>query len=85
VKRAHHIIVLERNGKEFVVLGMSFPPKGQKPIGYDAETYIEVEPDAYMVVAEDTPEARSPFRHPTKEDAERWAAKLPVSRVEFIP
>ena len=82
--RAHYIVILERDGLELVVFGMSYPSKGQKPLGYNPEGYIEVEPDVYMMVGIDNDDLSPPFPYPTKEDAERWAKKV-GGRVEFIP
>jgi hypothetical protein len=82
---AYYVVVFERDGQELVFLGVSYPPRGQKPIGYDPATYIEVIPDVYMMVGVEDSKTNIPFPCPTKANAERWAARIPGAHVEFVP
>jgi hypothetical protein len=86
---AHWIVIVQHEGEERVVLGMCYPPHGQKPIGYDPKTYFEVTSDAggpvYLMVGKEDGEFCIPFPCPTKEDAQRWAELVPGAQVEFVP
>jgi hypothetical protein len=91
---AHWIVIVQHEGEEKVVLGMCYPPQGQKPIGYDPKTYLEVTSDAgwlsksrpvYLIVGKEDGEFHIPFPCPTEVDAKRWASLVSGARVEFIP